>query len=269
MPAQTITIPYSEAAGSPTFSMDESGFSGQRVLLCAYTNRVTLAQQLKGGTFDTARYLPQSFPGFSKALVSKVDGAPFYDEEVRPDGADTSAAVYVTAQLTVSYKTGLDQSDPGDDTKPQVQESIEPYAEFMTLPAQGFFWSGTNGAALKDEEAPGKLFKGANWNITIKAVKDIPSATYSLCGKVNADQVHSNTLNVDFDAETLLYNPPVLTRVVQADGTLAWDIAYRFSFRPQGWNRFWRGATQEWERIYNKDGPADPYETGDFTTLVG
>jgi hypothetical protein len=199
--------------------------------------------------------------------VQSVSFAPF-SEDVEDEDGDTTRARYSHAQLTVTYGNATFAGDPDNADAPLFEETLEPWAEFLTQPAQGFKWGSTTGDALKDEEAPGKLFRGVNWVYTRPSVINIPPAVLSLCGSVNSNAIHAKSLNLDFAAETLLYNPPLLRRAVTSDGTGAWSLEYRFSYKPQGWNRFWRAKTQAWDRIYNSTGPADPYPTGDFTALL-
>jgi hypothetical protein len=268
MPAQTITETYEELLGSPTETISEEGFTAQRTLKCAWSDRLTLAAKFKGGWFGSTYYVPQAYPDFGSARVIAVTVNP-YDEKVLPaGGTDLTRASYTAAQLVVTYKTGTDSGNPADDGKPQVEESLEPFAEYLTLPAQGLFWGSTSGDPLKDDEAPGKLFRGVVWNYTVSGIVDIPDAVYDLTGKVNSSDEHSYSLNRTFAAETLLYTPPLLRRIVMPNGTLAWSIQMKFSYKPQGWNTFWRAKTQAWERIYNASGEAPPYDTGDFEALI-
>lgn len=268
MASAPITVPFEELQSSPTGGMGADGFAGTRLLVCDWADKFTLMSQLKGGTLSGTYYAPHGFPGFDSSRVDSITFAPF-DERVLADGADTTTATYAKALLTVNYRTGL-TADPSNPDSPLFQESIEPFAEFLTLPAAGFKWGSTTGDALKDEEAPGKLFKGLNWVYTLPSVVTIPDAVFDLVGKVNDSAIVSISLGRTFAAETLLYNPPLLRRDVTTDGTsLSWNLQYRFGHKPQGWNRFWRASTQTWDRIYNASGPADPYETGDFTALVG
>lgn len=272
MPNADISgITYEELEGSPTGNITPAGFVGTRVLKCAWDEYLNLAQRLLGGWLtiegSTAYYTPYSYPGQPSAVVQGVQFAPF-DERVTDTSGDTTRASYSYAQLTVNYGNSTFAGDPDNPDAPLFEESLEPYAEFLTLPAVGFKWGSTSGDALKDEEAPGKLFKGLNWVYSRPSVTNIPSAVLSLVGCVNSSTLRSKSLGLDFAAETLLYNPPLLRRAVTADGTGAWSLEYRFSYKPQGWNRFWRAKTQAWDRIYTASGPADPYLTGDFTALI-
>lgn len=268
MASLPITVTYEELSGSPTEDFGEDGFTALRTLKCAWTDRITLAQQLKGGSLGGVYYQPHSYDALPFARVASIAVSPFYDEEIRANGIDIKTAAYTVAQLAVSYRTGLSSGDDSDPDAVLVEESIEPFAEFLTLPATGFLWGSKTGEPLKDEEAPGKLFKGFNWVYSKSSLLLIPAPVFSLVGKVNSDSVRSKSLRFTFPAETLLYNPPILHRQSTADGAQAWGLEYRFSFKPQGWNRFWRAATGAWDRIFDAAGPRDPYETGNFLTLV-
>lgn len=272
MPSADISaIAYEELEGSPQEQLTQSGFTATRTLKCPWADRLTLAQRLLGGWLTigggTSYYTPYGYPGQPSAVVQSVSIGNF-DERITDTGGDTTRASYGYGQLTVNYGNSTLTGDPDNADAPLFEESLEPYAEFLTLPAVGFKWGSTSGDALKDEEAPGKLFKGLNWVYSRPSVTNIPSAVLSLVGCVNSSALHSKSLGLDFAAETLLYNPPLLRRAVTADGSGAWSLEYRFSYKPQGWNRFWRAKTQAWDRIYTASGPADPYLTGDFTALI-
>lgn len=274
MPEAAITVDFEELEGSPTEGFNSVGFEATRVLKCAWADRLVLASQLKGGTFVTGGsavyFKPYAYSAFTAARVDSVGVVPFDDNHpvAAGVGSGTQTASYSFAKLTVLYKTGKDPDKDDDSTAKLIEESIEPFAEFLTLPADGFFWDDPDGEPLTAEEAPGKLYKGINWVYARSGIVGLPAAMFDLIGKVNSGSLHSKTLNRDFDAETLLYNPPILRRQTTADGNGAWTVEYRFSYKPQTWQKFWRNATKTWSRIFTANGPADPYETGDFTQLI-
>ena len=73
-----------------------------------------------------------------------------------------------------------------------------------------------------------------------------------------------------FPAETLLYNPPRLERDITTEGARAWRVTYRFTYRPEGWNKFPRRGYDTMETVYKAGGAAlEVYDTGDFTELIG
>lgn len=70
----------------------------------------------------------------------------------------------------------------------------------------------------------------------------IPPAANTFAGTVNHKPfriyLDQETNYFDFDAETLLFNPPGIEFGYQADGTVCFNMIYRFTYRPQGHNHF-------------------------------
>jgi hypothetical protein len=265
--------PFEELDGSPTEEWPEQGsLKATRVLKCAWTNRANLVLALKGGISAGTLYVPADYPHFTNCKCTSATARPF-NEGPSAFGGATNVAGYNFAAVTAQYGGSVAGGGGGSNSAGEpISESLEPAVEFMQLPAEGFFWGSTNGTHLKDEEAPGKGFYSLNYVYKRGGMSTIPSSVFTLIGKVNSGSVTSYTLGQTFAAETLLYHPPLLDRVLNTDGTGSWAITMRFTYKPDGWNRFWRQGKSGgpgWDRIYNKDGPADPYLTGDFTTLRG
>jgi hypothetical protein len=79
-----------------------------------------------------------------------------------------------------------------------------------------------------------------------------------VCGCVNSNAMTAKLCGLSFPAETLLYQPPSMQRVISTNGrnaqTDGWQISYRLSYRASGWNKFWRKTTGAFSRIYTKEG---------------
>jgi hypothetical protein len=284
-PAATITATYEELEGSPTGEYSKSGFTGQRRFKCPWAQQHTMAKQLKGSVTKTGsvitKVLPAQYPGGVWAHVESVGLKPFYDEEVKPaGGTDQVNAEYTWAELTVNFNSNVvDKNDDGSsDDSVLIEERITPWMEFLTLPPTGFRWKNGTGPALKEDEAPGKKFSGFTWVYSMTFVPTVPAAVADLIGKVNSAALTSKKLGFTFAKETLLYLPPELRRVTTTEGEKMWALEYRFQYKPQGHNVFWRNDAADgdkWQRIViastttpPNGNPADPYEQGDFTTLI-
>jgi hypothetical protein len=274
MATALATLPWhDELPGSPTEEWPEQGsFKATRVLRCDWSSRANLVLALKGGLSGGTLYVPRDYPHLVGCKCVSAAAGPF-SERVTAFGGATSVANYEFAQVTAQYGgNGAGGGGGSNSAGEPISESLEPAVEFMQLPAEGFFWGSTNGTHLKDEEAPGKGFYSLNYVYKRGGMSTIPSSVFTLIGKVNDGTITSYTLGQTFAAETLLYHPPLLERSLNPDGTGSWSITMRFTYKPDGWNRFWRqdkSGGPGWDRIYNKNGPADPYLTGTFTTLLG
>lgn len=189
---------------------------------------------------------------------------------------DAQGMTYDTAKVTVNYSTRAAED--------LIAESLEPTAEFMTLDYRRFRWSGADGSAsaeedasgsgtqgdpLQEGEAPGKLIRGLNLVRKHFKVTSVPATSLTLPGSVNHAAYTSSLLGLTFKKETLLFSPPSLERTVKTTGVEAWNVTVKFTYKPDGWNKFWRAKTQRYERIHNLDGtPYNNYPLKDFSTFL-
>lgn len=163
-----------------------------------------------------------------------------------------------------------------------VSESLEPTVEFLTLDHNQFRWANAAadgpGDPVLEAEAPGKLFRGLNLVRTYYQLNSVPTAILTLPGAVNAAQYVSALLGLTFPAETLLFQPPKLDRVIKTTGATGFNMTLKFQYKPQGWNTFWRAKTREWSKMWIlADAGADPpvaeaeydnYPPDDFSGLL-
>jgi hypothetical protein len=268
-------VAYEELVGSPQEQFTARGFEAVRMLKCAWPDRLALAGQLLGSVKATGeaalRVLPSSYPHFPRAQVTGLVVEPL-DTRIGASAGDTRVAAYQHAKLTVRYGTqSYDVSPQDEPVQPYVTEALEPTGEFITLSARELYWSnepGSGGVALADDEAPGKLVRGLDWIYTRHSAVSVPDEAFTLIGSVNSAAVTSRALGYVFAAQTLLYNPPHIRRVVTSEGRLAWELAYRFTYRPATWNRFWRTATASFEELYDEGGLYRVYPTAAFAPLL-
>lgn len=241
-----ITVDYEEMDGSPTEGFDSNGFKATRILMCAWPERLMLARQLKGGYqqigSDTVYLTPAAYPWYPSARVNSLD----IKNEGQPENP-LSTERYEKAVLTVNY------SVPKAEEETLVDESIEPAAEFLTLPVNNLYWGiGENKVALSDAEAPGYLIQMYDWVYTIKYSRDLPNWVDELEGCVNSATVRSKSLNRTYPPETLLAGKPKADRVVTTFGDKGWTITCRFTRRNFGWNLF--------PRVENASSGGIPFE---------
>ena len=268
-----ITVAYEEVSGSPVETFTDRGFEAARILECAFADRMTLAGQLRGGNRlmgGVSVYTrPQRYPHYQAAVVDEVRVEPF-GATVAGDSA--LATAYELARLSVTYRVP-EYGWAGLAEQTLVSESLEPVVEFLTLPHEQFYWDEQASEPLSESEAPGKLVRMLDWVYTCHQALAVPAATLSLVGKVNDVEITSVTLGVSFPAQTLLYNPPHLEREITTEGAKAWRLTYRFTYRPETWNKFPRRGRGSMQTIYVKDGGGSaaflPYEPADFSAIMG
>lgn len=274
MAEPAITIDFSEFEGSPTEQNGPQGFQATRILRCAWADRLTLHDQLLG-TFDdgmggSTTDLPHLYPHRDGVRCVSIPNIVGHDDDCPlPDGADTTVATYQYALVTATYAESQLGPGAGGGSVELTDETIEPWAEWTTYPPKGLKWGSTTGDSLTDDEAIGRLFKGFNWVYTRMNVASVPSAYASLVGKVNNGSITSSRLGFTFAAETLLYEPPLLTRKVNPDGVSSkWTITTRFKYRPATWNKYWRPSANDYVAIYDSGGQVKPYTPADFSPLI-
>jgi hypothetical protein len=275
-PPPAVTIPHEELDGSPTEGFDDKGFRAERQLVCAWADRFDLQDQLLGQavidqTGNTTYIRPSDYPhkpGLAYAISAAAE--PF-SGKCLPAGGNLNLASYTQALVRVQYgsRTGAGGGGGGDGGgEPFIEETVEPFAEFLTYSPVGLHWGSNLGPLLKDDEAPGKLIKGFNWNYTRHRMLTIPVVYWNLISKVNDSPITSLTLGITFPAETLLFNPPRLARQVTSIGSstygVAWTVSLLMTYKPDGWNKFWRGQDNGWQSIYAVAGVVKPYTPAAF-----
>lgn len=170
---------------------------------------------------------------------------------------------YDLARVTVNYDSS--QSDT------LFSQSLEPNAEFIIQDYKQFRWSSATGDPLLEKEAPGKLRKSLNLTQSQYLVDFLNPKLLTAVGGVNDVEYVSPILGLTFAPETLLFEPPSLQQTITADGEDAWTVNLKFSYEPNGWNKYYRAKTDTWEEIYHVDvaGSAyENYEPTDFADLL-
>lgn len=190
--------------------------------------------------------------------------------------------VTYTPRIATTTETGASSESSGDyayeDEDPEeheppitdlMAESFEPSAEFILLDHEFFSWSAADGDPLRPGESPGRLVLGAILVRTLFQVETVPAKALSSIGKVNDGNYTSRLLGVGFAPETLLYLPPTMSRTIKSDGSDAWTLTMRFSYKGDGWNKYWRSSSMAWESIYVKGGGEyRSYPKGNFSGLL-
>ena len=177
-------------------------------------------------------------------IASSGSIVPFPGQQGTRDGG---GYIYDYAKLTVVFES-LSATE-GEETT-IYSESIEPTLEFQTLPPSQFRWGSGSGDELLPEEAPGRLQVGLDYVVTLYNLPSIPTEAVTLIGKSNSGTVTSASLGLTFAAETLLFNPPKISRNVAFGSSNRYTMQTRFTCKPSGWNKFWRSSTQAYESIY-------------------
>lgn len=181
---------------------------------------------------------------------------------------------YDLAVLAVHFEAAEDGGSDENGNTIVFSEQIAPASEFLTLPYEDFRWMGDSDqptVPIKPDEAPGRLVRGLDYVVTWYNFSSIPAVVLTAPNHVNLYSVVSASLGLTFDAQTLLFQPPTVTRNVSFNDANRYQLQCRFTWRLGTWNKFWRAETGDYEYIYHKDAGGTPYlnfPTADFSGLV-
>ena len=250
-------IEYAECDDSPKETWSETGLKATVELLTPWALRYALCEDIFGGN-------PLVYPPapWSRAFAKEASCVPFGDGI---PSADKKYNDYHKALVTVTFSF----DSKGPQTTELISESLEPTAEFLTLDAKDLRWGSQGGDEMGDGDGPGVLLRGFNWVYTQHMVMNVPAAILTLASCCNAASVYARLLGLTFPAQTLLYQPPTLERKITVQQIEAWKITHRFSYKPNGWNKFWNPKTQSWSYVYHKDSssPLIPYPPANFNPI--
>lgn len=266
--------PFEELEGSPQEEYLEDDFRATMDVICAWETRRRLCH-----------YFMVQFPYYERMWANGVFvrirsiGVQPYTSETTEQKGLPSHAFYEKAKLTLQYTwKGPDndnQQNPDQNENDNTnlwEESIEPQCEFLTLPYDQFSWDADKKEPLREEEAPGILLKTLDYRVTFYNVTSPPSGILSAVGCVNSNTISARRLGLSFAPETLLYQPPVMSQTVSTAGSQGWKIDYRFTYKPWGWNKFFKPTNEEgmvgkWKSLYYKGEQFKVYGTANLNQL--
>lgn len=276
MPDAVFTIDYDELANSPQESFTNGNIQITRLLSCAWIYRIQFMKELLGYLAEdsTVYYADEYDTGtiqIPNVFCTTVD--------IEPLGIDQDTGEYLKAKIIAKYEYRK-YNIPSAGNIVYVTESLENASEFLTLPDKLLYWVNDQTRPLNPSETPSKIIPLLQWSYTKNLLTSVPNETLSLPGKVNDASVYSRALDLTFPTETLLCSNPSLTREVTNQGTTAWTVTFRFTYRnngtasvPLGWNHFpdtrTAGEDITFGRIYDGSGNTRyVYERADFSGFV-
>lgn len=268
---------YEEMDGSPVENDSPEGFSATRRLLCAWSQRASVLNSLLNASYPYRKN--------SGAVAKRGRSSGF--GRLQQSTAPGELVKYEKAVIEIQY-SAVKSDWPTPEILPDMElysETIEPNAEFLTLPPEDFCWEWDaepdNIILIKQQEAPGLLIRGADYTVTALEVTGLSNACFSLIGFVNNAPYHAYLLDYVFPLETLRYDGPMLERTTSTAGMGTWRVTFRYSYKPQfnlaggeivGWNHYYRAsapAGKEFQRMLKvKDGtPFNQAPLGDLKLI--
>jgi len=273
----TITVDYAEESGSPTAEgwSEEGVFSATRQLRCAWTDRLTLASELRGWSAGVYTGVA-TYPSVPEARVRDIAISPG-TEKVTNDFMADGLPDYEHAVVTVNYATRTSGSD-GEATDPSdntvMEESLEVSAEYMNVPGLRLYWDSGHTDPVGIEEAPAILLRLLTWNVTLYNVSHFTPNLNTFVGCVNHVAVRSISLDETFARGTVLFSGCSKQRQAAViDSTRRWTYNYSFLIRPHDWNTWIRmpenANADLFQPIYLQNGGRFlPYTYIDFVNTI-
>lgn len=162
--------------------------------------------------------------------------------------------VYEDYLVTLYFSNSASRSGQQTDNNGNIySEELRPHAEALRLDHKDFMWS--NKDPVKEGESPIRIVRSFDLVRTIYDLRPpLPSLLLDGPGCVNASSYLSPTLGLNFPAETLLFGDPSMSRSLTQQGFTGIILTLTFSYRKDGWNKFWRAKTQSYESIQKLDG---------------
>lgn len=228
------SVDCQEVFGSAVETCDIfSGFSASVRLRCAWSDRQALIDDLLS--------TPRAWPKSSGLTPYCVHASAVAEEMVYTQNGQ-GISYNEKAVVTAEYNTTIIDV---------ASESIEPCIEAIPLPFTRFNWTGQGGALLQEGEAPPLILRSLNLVRTRYRLAAIPTDILAATGCVNnADYVSDVLGGLVFPAETLLFLPADVQRSFTNFTSNGYTLTLKFSYKQQGWNKYWRAATAGWESIY-------------------
>jgi len=150
-----MTIPFKELSGSPHESFGPQGMTAIRWLICAWSDRRSLVQELLGDGYEFGGSAPVNYPDSPNIVAVRIEVEPLADDLVRQDFASVTEGLNAYqgfAKITVHYELlapSVDVSLP-QDAPPNtfLTYEMDRDTETLHLPGDGLSSSGNLQAAL-------------------------------------------------------------------------------------------------------------------------
>lgn len=225
---------YDESCGE---TIGRDGTSAKRVILCAWSNRITLAISLVGTVTASGTVVtvvdPSAYPDATWIKASNVETEMVPGSQGLYEGTNHMVAADY-ARLTVTYGN---KEDSGGDGQERGEEGIEFAGEVITFSRDEstFKWE-TDDKKLSPEVSPGAIIPTMAFTKTKKGLKSIPRSTLL---DIAQNPVNNATF-LGIATEKVRFDGAQTSRTFTTDGTPTWTMTCKFSARPISWNKFFR-----------------------------
>lgn len=219
---------------------DQGGLYAKKSYLCAWVDRWKFLKELRGSTTITGgsggkitRLLPAVYPDNNYLYAFDAKVTPFGNNR----GLGPNQITYDYAKIDVTFKTADYNFDNSQSTGEPAVDSVTFgtvdlafSGEFLSLPTNHKFQFVTSGKA--SSQSQGVLVPNIEYSITRHQIPFLPvTIIKGLMGRINAAAWYG------FDPETVMFVGGSARRSATTEGLQAWDLDYRFLWRPYSWNK--------------------------------
>lgn len=294
--AYVFTVPFWEMPGWPKSRWNRGVFTAERKLIVHWRqftlesdewpapNPNNLADRIRlliDLNTEQGRFYPYpDGPGyfsqgaFIPLAYAKEAHTQWLDKEVQLADAPLEALTlqpisdYEFAVITVTYTNEDEFWIPqGFDPGLRITEKLLPMTDHTPVTGQALQWP--DGTALN--QSISILEFGYDYHLSIASKLAPPAVDAAFIGTVNSGAHNSYALSRVFEAGTLLYRPPAISRTFTWGRDLGQSayylVDYHLAWKPTGWNNQFNPVAGAYQAVHNAAGPLDRYPEEDFTFL--
>ena len=247
-----VPFPVSEEEDSYSENISTSSWTPRITLRCPYANRYDLVEAVS--------YRAWPFSSAGPVFSPRATGFTIAGDGVPNDGAknlNTEAFEYIDALVTVTYEQAVGGGG-ANNSFDFFTETVEPTIEYLRYPHTHLFWSGGDPgeiSPLSPEQTPGfpvyrERYTRTYFGITLP----VPAPFTALQNSINTNPVVSPILGITYDPLTVLYGNRRINYNLRTDGTQSANLSVDFTYRQEGWRRYWNFERQAFEEIETIDG---------------
>ena len=246
-----------------------NGNAASVVLGCAYADRFLVGNDI----LQNRRVWPAGTgTGAPRAVDVQITG---FGLLTNTQAGSPQLLDYGEARLNVTYEplSGEVPENPEEAGYDLLTEGFETQVDGKRLDHTAFLWKSASGAADQLEPGDAPVIQVRRMRLTREfyGLAVLPTYVLNFVGKCNNAAYFSNILNLNFPAETLLFGQPVASRTIRTDGSDGWNLKLSLSYKEEGWNKFFRMQTNDYDTIVRKwdSGDVEIYPPVDMSALFG
>lgn len=272
MSATYSSVDCQEVHGTRRESFSFTDQSASVQLMVSAANAISLARDLLDG-------VGRAYPHMDNLRVKSVQLQPQPGQYTQDGQSMTYEHFIASVEYGISgvgLGGGGESPDP-EDPLDLASEDIEFTNEFITVSPDRYSWDPAMADVsleLTQDEAPGIMKRGINFNRTLFQVFSIPPKILTIGGCINNRIIKSKFLDLDFALYTLLALPPKISRSITTAGSSAWTLACSWQYNKWGWDKFFCAKTNDFRSIYTVNpgtgtpGAWTPYELDDMRPFI-